>query len=145
MNRNVNDQLNVGSKIVDVERGLEISQPPNDNGNSAEGRSTGNRSRRRNRAVNGTDQQWKEQMSKKLEELSKGQEAAMVQSRKLFTENEALQKEVERLRYLGRLRATSSGNSATAQQQPTVPLTVPNQTTRTSGDCFQLRSTWTLF
>ena len=55
---------------------------------------------------------WKEDVMKRVVQLEKVQQLAEQRTRKLITENQALSKEADRLRYLGQLRASGLSDSS---------------------------------
>src|SRR5664279_1740303 len=80
-----------------------------------------NRRPRRGRAVNVADQGWKDEMTKRIEELQLSHQSDAVhsaaQSERLIAENDALNKEVGRLRHLEQMRSTPTWRSAPASNQ----------------------------
>src|SRR5208282_2455138 len=83
-----------------------------------------NRKTRQNRAMNVGEQHWKEDVLKKLEELQVVQQTAEAQSQRIAAENDALNKEVGRLRHLEQVRATPTWTAAPANVQ--IPRAVMN-------------------
>jgi len=71
---------------------------------------------------------WKEELLRKVRELEAAQRASDVQSKKISVENDALQKEVERLRHLEQLRSvpqvSDRGDRAVSN---TSPSTLPQR------------------
>jgi len=106
------------TRVANVEKQLqEVRTPPKTNGNQqlpvtrpdemqfSVGSTPGKRNRR-NRAVNNDTNQWKDEMNKKIQELQIAQQVAEGQSQRLAAENDALNKEVGRLRHLEQTRST---------------------------------------
>ena len=62
-----------------------------------------------------TDDSWKEELLKKVRELEVARRAAEVNTKKITAENDALNKEVDRLRHIEQFRSVPN---SVAQQPP---------------------------
>jgi len=80
----------------------------------------GGRRQKRNRNVNKDDSKWKEDITKQCQELQSARQVAEGQAQRLNAENEALNKEVGRLRYLSQMRSnpTWTPTPANVSNQP---------------------------
>jgi transposase InsO family protein/predicted aspartyl protease len=139
VNRKVTEGSNLEERIADTERRLQ-EMSTTSSGNQTQSLQVNNRGRsngrqKQVRAVNEDDRKWKEATNKKIEELQATQSAAASQSQKLQEENEALYKEIDRLRHLQQVQTTSSWSQSTnAQRQSPSPQ---NETAvKTTGGCF---------
>src|SRR5208282_703459 len=101
-------------QVVDGQHGNTTPQPASDR----------NRKTRQNRAMNVGEQHWKEDVLKKLEELQVVQQTVEAQSQRIAAENDALNREVGRLRHLEQVRATPTWTAAPANVQ--IPRAVMN-------------------
>ena len=92
--------------------------------------------------VNNGDKQWKEDISRQCQELQAARQAAEGQPQRLFAENEALNKEVGRLRHLSQVRSsptwtTPAGNIASPSPGQSVQQFPPSRTTFLCYKCGQ--------